>query len=362
MTKEPLNRLTVMITDDCNLSCKGCVTNAQDGKQGKRAIDTNFVSRVLVEHGRNFIDAQTGLLYLFFSGRGEPTLRMDVIEEVYRKAGDIVLTENLYVGIQTNAVFNETTRRRISDISDVVWVSLDGAPKENDLIRRFGRELRILDKTSGSSEYIARNIRELRDAGVDVRIRSTIHPSNVNKQKELIEYVASFGIKIIVVEPVMRSPSISGKGSIYLVDLDEFIDRFVEANNYAQELGISYTTGLMEEALKLANPFARRCGECFLINTQTELPKSATLTTDNRIAGCYLGYEDNLKMRSLTFGHWENEIIVIDREKLGQLTKEYREQKGCHGRALTGDAKVSEELIKKLFRQSIYPKDTPNHP
>src|SRR3989344_7281147 len=104
MKQEPLSRLTVMVTDDCNLSCKGCVTDAQDGKQGKRAIDSDFVSAVLSEHGPNFVDGQTRLLYLFFSGRGEPTLRMDVIEEIHKTAREIFSLENLYVGLQTNGV------------------------------------------------------------------------------------------------------------------------------------------------------------------------------------------------------------------------------------------------------------------
>ena len=362
MKQEPLSRLTVMVTDDCNLSCKGCVTDAQDGKQGKRAIDSDFVSAVLSEHGPNFVDGQTRLLYLFFSGRGEPTLRMDVIEEVYRRAGEIVGFQNLYVGIQTNAVFDERTRKRISDISDIVWVSVDGAPQENDAIRKYGRELRMACKTGGSSEYITRNTNALREDGIGVRIRSTIHNSNVGKQRELVDYAASLGVETVVAEPAIRSPSLSGAGSIYLVNLDEFVDRFVEANNYAQQRGVRYTTGLMEEALKLANPCARRCGECFSIDAEAELPRSATLTTDNRLAGCYLGYEDSSKMQSLTFGEWRNGEVVIDRVKLGALTRAYQEQKGCHGRALTGDAEVNPQLLENLFYRAKFPTEMPKHP
>src|SRR3989344_2598509 len=306
MKQEPLNRLTVMVTDDCNLSCKGCVTDAQDGKQGKRTIDSDFVSKVLSKYGQNFIDSQTGLLYLFFSGRGEPTLRMDVIEGIYQRAGEMHGLENLYVGIQTNTVFDERTRKRISDISDVVWVSVDGAPQENDAIRKYGRRLRMAGKTGGSSEYVTRNTKALREDGIDVRMRSTIHRSNIGKQKDLVDYSTSLEVETVVAEPAIRSPSLSGTGSIYLVDLDEFVDRFIEANNYAEQLGVRYTTGLMEEEQKLVDPCARRCGECFSIDVKTELPRSATLTTDNRLAGCYLGYEDSLKMQSLTFGRWEN--------------------------------------------------------
>ena len=142
----------------------------------------------------------------------------------------------------------------------------------------------------------------------------------------------------------------------------KFIDRFIDANNHAKQLGISYTTGLMEEARKIADPCARRCKECFAIDIERTLPKSATLTTDNRMVGCYLGYEDNLKMKSLTFGRMEGNNLVIDYDKLEQLTKAYREQKGCHGRELTGRAEVSQELLKRLFNESKFPENNWNHP
>ena len=78
-------------------------------------------------------------------------------------------------------------------------------------------------ETGGSSEYVTKNTKALREDGIDVRMRSTIHRSNIGKQKELVDYAASLGVETIVAEPAIRSPSLSETGSIYLVDLDEFV-------------------------------------------------------------------------------------------------------------------------------------------
>ncbi len=360
LNQEPLNRLTIMVTDDCNLSCRGCVTNAQDGKQGKRTIDPNFVGSLLENRAESIADPKTGMLYMFFSGRGEPTLRMDIIEEIYSKATGILGRENLYVGIQTNGVFGEETLQKISEISDLVWVSVDGAPKQNDEIRKYGSKLRTQGKKGRSSEYITQNVRRLLEAGIDVRLRSTIHQSNLVFQKELVDYATSLGIKTIVAEPAIRSPSLTGTGDIYLIGLNEFVEMFIEANNHAASQGVVYTTGLMEEAQKAFGNGKGRCRECFCIKPEDELPRSMTLTTDNRLSGCYLGYEDNLKMRSLTFGKWEKGEIVIDKSRLSELIRSYKEQ-GCHGRSLIGDSEISQELLRKLFDYAVFPDNMPRH-
>lgn len=344
MIDEPKNRLTVMVTDDCNLSCVGCVTDAQDGKQGKRAIDTRFVQDVLSQYGENFKDP-LGQVYLFFSGRGEPTLRMDIIEEVQSIAQRVI--GNILVGIQTNGVFDSSTGKRIASLADIVWMSVDGAPAENDEIRHLGSKLRMLGNAGGSSLYVSRNTSALRQDGVEVRWRSTIHEANVEKQRELVDYAHSLGVTSVVAEPVIRSPSIPGQGSIYLLNVGRFVDRFLDANKYAATLGIAYTTGLMEET-----SCEKRCGECFSV--QKMIPKSATLTTDNRMAGCYLGYVDNLRMHSLTFGTWDGKQIHVDREQLTKLTLQYAGE-GCHGRSLVGDASVALKLLERIGYEAVFP-------
>ncbi len=358
---EPKNRLTVMVTDDCNLSCVGCVTDAQDGKQGKRVIDTGFVEQVLTQYGDNFRDPM-GRMYLFFSGRGEPTLRMDTIEEIHGIAKRDVGADKLHVGIQTNGVINEPTRKKVASLADIVWMSVDGAPQENDEIRHLGSGLRALGNNRGSSYYVSRNTRALIADGVEVRWRSTIHHATMEKQRELVDYAHSLGITTVVAEPVIRSPSKQGTGSIYLLPMERFIDRFLDANKYAARFGIAYTTGLMEEAKQSGDDSCgKRCGECFSIDPQKMIPSSVTLTTDNRMAGCYLGYVDNLRMHSLTFGMWDGEKIELDRIQLTQLSMQYAIGGGCHGRSLVGDALVAPALLERLGYEAVFPAEM-RHP
>ncbi len=353
MKQEPTNRLTIMVTDDCNLGCKNCVTSAQYGRLGSASIDTAFVSNVLERFGDGFKDRESGQLYLFFSGRGEPTLRMDVIEEIRRKAIGRYGAESVCSGIQTNGVFGHGVLERVVQNADIAWISVDGSPAYNDAIRRRG--------SSGSSKFVTENTPALIREGIDVRWRSTIHPltATAEAQKSLVDYAERLGVQTVVVEPVIISPSkISTSPSIYLVNLEAFVEGFIGANTYAAAKGIQYVTGMMEDAERLFKPYTKRCKECFCVSSQPAAPKSATLTVDGRMVGCYLGYEDSSRMELLTFGRWDGGALVVDEERLSKLAGM---QGGCVGRALLGNAAISPHILERLYRQAVYPSQMPNH-
>jgi len=341
-----------MVTDTCNLGCLGCVTHAQFGRLGDGAINKDFAIDAIKTFFRsNYFK----IPYLFFSGRGEPTQRIDIIEEIVHESRKIL--GNPYIGIQTNGVFDDVTRKRISEISDLVWISVDAQPKLNDILRPM--------RQGKSSEYITKNTHAFLKSGTPVRWRSTIYPMNssAEEQKALVDYAKECGVDIVVCEPANVSPSLQKtRENIYLVDIAKFIDGFTEANNYASAQGIIYVTGLMEEAQKLHDTGARkRCSECFAIDPKTSQPRSATLTTDNRMAGCYLGYEENSIMKSLTFGRWQNGRLVIDDQRLRDLGQAYEKDNCCFGRSLLGQSKIDSQLLEKLRIKAKYPLETPYH-
>lgn len=352
MKREPLSRLTVMVTYDCNLGCVGCVTNAQFGRLGKRIIDKDFALEAIKMF---YSPARFEKPYLFFSGRGEPTLRIDIIEAIVSEASNFL--DDPYIGIQTNGVFDVKTRQRINEISDLVWMSVDGRPEINDGLRPM--------RKGNASEYLAENIPALMASGTPVRWRSTIYPRNCSavEQKSLVDYAKQCGIDIVVCEPAIISPSRTNTGDdIYLVSISKFIEGFIEANQYAASIGITYITGLMEEAQKLHDIGTRkRCSECFAIDPLTALPKSATLTTDNRMVGCYLGYEDNDTMEVLTFGRWKNGRLVIDRERLRELGQADKNNNCCFGRSLLGNSRIEASLLEKVRKETKYPVELPYH-
>ena len=336
---EPLSKLTIMVTDDCNLGCVGCVTNAQFGKLGNRTIDTDFALEAIKMLYKTNITRP----YLFFSGRGEPTLRMDVIEKIVNGAKNIL--NDAYIGIQTNGVFDNKTRQKINEIADLVWISVDGRPEINDALRPMRQEK--------ASEYIKENTCALLAANKPVRWRSTIYPKNrsAEEQKALIDFAKQCGIQTVVSEPAIISPSAPTKNDIYLTDIAQFIEGFISANKYAATKGITYTTGFMER---------KRCGECFAID-ETLLPKSATLTTDNRVVACYLGFEKNKTMESLEIGKWQEGKLIIDKDSLLKLSQKYKQTNCCLGRSLLGQSKIDPLLLERLRTEAVYPEKMPYH-
>ena len=98
--------------------------------------------------------------------------------------------------IQTNGVFSRTIAAWLAEKVNIIWISSDGPPDVQD-------SYRITANKRPTSAIIAKNIRYLVENGRGMTgVRSTITEKTINRQKEIVEYFASLGVKYIWTDPL----------------------------------------------------------------------------------------------------------------------------------------------------------------
>lgn len=223
------------MTERCNLACKYCyLSDMRNHTPELRTIDVNFAKCGIDDF---FIENEPALR---FFGSGEPTVAFNEMKELwdyaFEKAG-----RNLYTEIQTNGFFNAKVREWIADHIDMVWISCDGYPEIQDYHRPTVAGTR-------SSHVVAENIRKLAEAGKTVGIRSTIGAVNLDKQKAMIYYFHSMGVKAVFADHLCVGVSQDAperyKDILVEVPPLEYAKAFLEAKEYADKLGLFYSNFL----------------------------------------------------------------------------------------------------------------------
>jgi uncharacterized protein len=172
--KEALQKLELMVSNDCNLNCLYCY--AQGGDYGRKKslmpVETGVaaVDRMF-EHFRA-IDS-----IVFFGG--EPLMNLPVIEAVceslQRKLERGVISALPTLGIITNGtLITGRAADLIKKFNIHVTVSVDGPPGINDTLRPF-------KSGKGSYEGIKRGLNNLRDRKVDPNFEFTYTQAHVDQ-------------------------------------------------------------------------------------------------------------------------------------------------------------------------------------
>ena len=301
-------QLNFLITTKCNLNCRYCYNNKIDFKH--QSLNYEFAKLGIDDFFRS--DKSRSIK---FFGVGEPTMDFDLMKKIwsyaYKKAG-----EKLRVEIQTNGCFPNDVGKWLASHADVIWLSWDGPPK----IQNHYRPYRGGQKTSGLIEknaaYLVKNGKGMTGA------RATIGKKNINKQKEMIEYFNSFGIKYIWAHPIFSAIGIKDEGDI---DLKKYAKEFLKAYKFAKELGIFY-----------GSIFTCNFDEKIIYNCRACLPMPH-LTTDGYVSACEMASfgEDQGPMQVFIYGKWDREKnkIVYDKEKIKILRSRSADNikvcKGC---------------------------------
>lgn len=160
----PLRRITLEITNQCNLQCKHCYMSASR---------ICFPSVLKFEEIKNFADELKnkfgGKVPISITG-GEPFLREDIykIMEYLKKLG-------FQISISTNSLLiNDRDVHKLKNFIDAISISLDG--EEDD--HNFLRNANVFDRT-------IKKINLIKESGIPLTIKTVIFRRNVKRLFEI---------------------------------------------------------------------------------------------------------------------------------------------------------------------------------
>ena len=299
-----------MLTNKCNLSCKYCWVHWENNVGQNQILDLDFAKKGL----EDFYN-ETGLNYIGFFAAGEPTLEMNLINEIYDHAKHVM--GEVKVELQSNGFFNFETLDWIYNHVNILWISADGPLND---------KYRLTKNEKGSNHIIERNINKLASLNkennkVSVGIRSTIGKFNVFQQKELIDYYYNLGIKAIYVDqicaPVGKMTNDSEFGHLEPM---VFAEEFFKAYNYAKSIGLFYGT------LATVN-----FDEEVTIPCRSAIP-APHLTPSGLVTGCEMCSEEGTPLDMFIYGRWNKDLKTIeyDQDKINNLrTRNIHNLKEC---------------------------------
>lgn len=183
MTHVNKQMISFFITTSCNLACHYCYTNKNELERRDQRLDFSFAKA-----GIDDFFQESKSRHIRFFGPGKPTVEFELIkkkyEYAYSKAGAKLTSE-----IQTNGVFPIKVANWLAKNINIIWVSSDGPEDIQDLNR-------VTVNQQPTSKIVAKNVRYLVEHRKEmIGIRSTITVNSVCKQKELVDYFSSLGVR-----------------------------------------------------------------------------------------------------------------------------------------------------------------------
>lgn len=244
--KKKINKLELMVSMECNLSCRYCY--AQGGSYGKNMglmtrETVNAVFRMLQE-----LNVEDIFCVSFFGG--EPTLAVEAIKETckivkaMKKQGKLKNIP-IYTIITNGTIYNSELKQILIDNKIRVTVSIDGSCEINDI-------LRVYKNGKGTYKIISRNIHQMIEDGVNVvaleATYTSLHKKMGYKLQDVDEYLKrEFQIKEIFIGQCEGSPK---------YEIDHFEDERLFIDNLDKECVWEVKCGLNQGTSVTAN----RCG------------------------------------------------------------------------------------------------------
>ncbi len=291
-------QLTIMTTSRCNMRCKYCITESRAGETlteySAIIIDETFAKLAI----KDYLEGNEEP-WIRFYGSGEATLEIDLMKKLIAYADSIAL-KPIYYELQSNTYYSEEIAHFIADKFDIIYVSYDAMPDIND-------SLRPGEAGENTSPVVERNIKILTQKA-EVAIRSTISPLNLHKQKEMIDYFLSLGVKSVFSKPVLSSVD-SKENTEYSVDLMEYAREYLDAYHYAKEKGVFYGNIYVSNFDRPTSIFCRAC---------VPYPHA---TPDGFITCCDRAFCGNSSLEDLIYAHYDvdKQEIIYDQEKIKRI-------------------------------------------
>ncbi len=322
-TYKNISRITVHVSNDCNLRCKYCY--AEGGNYHKeRQLMTTTTANQLVEYCCNSFNKIDNIV--FFGG--EPFLNIDIMTQICE-----AFKENFNKGYinylpRFGAITNGTirTNKALSLIRkhfSFLTVSIDGPKEINDTNR-------IFKNGKGSFELIDSFLKEVKILkNVDLFIEATFtnhHLSNGYNRKAIFDYLTStYGAKVSVVDELSMESNVM--------------------NNTANEIS---TDSAWFRSILEAIVNNRKLSKCEILH------EIFAIDSNGGIFPCHINVGDGMEAVSSI---WESAVKV---RKILQETTDYNLKnnstcKDCWAESLYGGCARSTFYDKNLQRYNNFP-------
>jgi MoaA/NifB/PqqE/SkfB family radical SAM enzyme len=208
--------LQVHPTRHCNLACAHCYTSSGPKVRVALALDTLTAC----------IDDAVALGYRQLAVSGGEPLLYPALRELLQHAR----ARGMVTTITTNGVLATADRwSTISDLVDVVAVSIDGRRDEHDAIRR----------SAGAFARTVANLSVLRDSGVTFGLIFTLTQYNVDSLEFVVRLAAEHGAKSVQVHPLTLHGRAARDMPTARPDALELIAALGEADRLGASLGVA---------------------------------------------------------------------------------------------------------------------------
>jgi len=296
------------LTTKCNLTCEYCYNREERTQVREQSLPIE-----IAKAGVDLFFKESPSRHIRFYGPGEPTQEIELMKEIIAYAGSKAGSD-LTVELQTNGVFERKEREWLLNNVNIMWISFDGEPEVHDAQRHF-------PDMSPTSPLIEDNVKWLLDNKVSqdfmVGVRVTITDHNVERQKCMVDYFLSLGIKHIWSDPVFPTVGMipvckdTAKLESFRFNMDRYVDTYIEARWHAEKSGVFYGSFLTCNFDGICNKHCRAC---------TPVPH---FTPDGYISACDLvTFGKNAgHMDCFVYGKWDKneQRFLIDNVKVKSL-------------------------------------------
>lgn len=301
--------LSFFLTTRCNMRCVYCYNSKERTKLTEMTLSFN-----IAKAGIDYFFSNNASRHIRFYGPGEPTQAFSTLRQITEYAKTRETETPVTVEIQTNGVFGRNVREWVLEHVNIVWISFDGEPD----VQNSNRPLK---GNKESSPIIEDNVRWFSankgNRNLMVGARVTITDKNIAKQRELVDYFSSLGIRHIWTDPIF--PTVDSmpvcrdaeKQASYFFDFDKYVDNYIDAFRYARTIGVAYRSFL---ACNFDGEIDRHCRAC------TPTPH---LTPDGYVSSCDMVTfgEKAHHMDCFVYGKWDEgtNSFIFDDEKIDKL-------------------------------------------
>jgi uncharacterized protein len=187
-------KITLMLTQDCNLACKYCY-GGESGKfnsKGKKMSIETAIKTIEYLCEKSSPDVKSFLITFF---GGEPLLNFKVLRETVNYCEKKSSEKNISFGytLTTNAtLLTDEIIDFFKEKNIPLTLSMDGNKEDHDLYRVFPNQ-------QGSYNIVLNNIKKLVDKKVPFIIRATLPPERFDQYDRIYNHLSSLGADDVII-------------------------------------------------------------------------------------------------------------------------------------------------------------------
>lgn len=222
------------------------------------------------------------------------------------------------------------------DNLNIVWISFDGMRDIQEHNRPLNPKFKATFNGRTSAEVLEDNVRWLiqntGERNLMVGARVTINDINIDRQKEMVDYFYSLGIRYVWTNPLFYSvdqipvSEDNAKQERFSFNMDKYLDNYIATYNYAKGKGLFWGSFL---TINFDGESVYHCRACMATGAPHLTPDGYLSACDMVVMG-----EKPYHMEPFIFGKWNIEKKAFDlyNEKIETLRKRSSDNiKHCQG-------------------------------